>query len=82
VYSYLWNVIVNGLPAPIYGATNFQEVAFVFNNIEGIGYAANPFRNQPQSIPSVGGPDEQGVSSLHARHQPQLETCYYRVAEI
>ncbi|KAL4767841.1 Alpha/Beta hydrolase protein [Aspergillus nidulans var. acristatus] len=49
VYSYLWNVIVNGLPAPIYGATHFQEVAFVFNNIEGIGYTANPFANKPQS---------------------------------
>ncbi|GIJ83225.1 hypothetical protein Asppvi_001745 [Aspergillus pseudoviridinutans] len=49
VYSYLWNVIVNGLPAPIYGATHFQDVAFVFDNIEGIGYAANPFANEPQS---------------------------------
>jgi carboxylesterase type B len=49
VYSYLWNVIVNGLPAPIYGATHFQEVAFVFNNIEGVGYAANPFTNKPLS---------------------------------
>ncbi|KAK7420289.1 hypothetical protein QQZ08_010489 [Neonectria magnoliae] len=49
VYSYLWNVIVNGLPAPIYGATHFQEVAFVFNNIHGIGYAANPFEGKPWS---------------------------------
>ncbi|KAK7408725.1 hypothetical protein QQX98_009082 [Neonectria punicea] len=49
VYSYLWNVIVNGLPAPIYGATHFQEVAFVFNNVQGIGYAANPFEGKPRS---------------------------------
>lgn len=49
VYSYLWNVHVNGLPDPIYGATHFQEVAFVFNNIEGIGYANSPFANKPQS---------------------------------
>jgi carboxylesterase type B len=49
VYSYMWNVIVNGLPAPIYGATHFQEVAFVFYNIQGVGYAANPFANKPQS---------------------------------
>lgn len=48
VYSYLWNVMVNGLPA-IYGATHFQEVAFVFDNIEGVGYAANPFGNKPHS---------------------------------
>ncbi|KAF7554938.1 hypothetical protein G7Z17_g2542 [Cylindrodendrum hubeiense] len=49
VYSYLWNVLVNGLPSAIYGATHFQEVAFVFNNIEGVGYAASPFTNKPQS---------------------------------
>lgn len=49
VYSYLWNVIVNGLPNPIYGATHFQEVAFVFNNVQGIGYAANPFAGKPQT---------------------------------
>ncbi|KAL2837004.1 cholinesterase [Aspergillus pseudoustus] len=49
VYSYFWDVIVNGLPAPIYAATHFQEVAFVFNNIEGVGYEANPFANKPRS---------------------------------
>ncbi|CEL10509.1 hypothetical protein ASPCAL13627 [Aspergillus calidoustus] len=49
VYSYLWDVLVNGLPSPLYGATHFQEVAFVFNNIEGIGYAANPFAGKPYS---------------------------------
>ncbi|CAH0056298.1 unnamed protein product [Clonostachys solani] len=46
VYSYMWNVYVNGLGA-IYGATHFQEVAFVFNNIYGRGYATNPFENKP-----------------------------------
>ncbi|KAM0281666.1 hypothetical protein ACHAQH_003397 [Verticillium albo-atrum] len=49
VYSYLWNVIVNGLPNPIYGATHFQEVAFVFNNVAGRGYAANPFEGRPET---------------------------------
>ncbi|KAI8228301.1 Lipase 4 [Colletotrichum sp. SAR 10_99] len=48
VYSYRWNVYVNGL-GPIYGATHFQEVAFVFNNVNGLGYAANPFEGKPQS---------------------------------
>ncbi|KAF5003892.1 hypothetical protein FDECE_9597 [Fusarium decemcellulare] len=48
VYSYHWNVYVNGL-GPIYGATHFQEVAFVFNNIQGLGYATNPFANKPES---------------------------------
>ncbi|TPX09123.1 uncharacterized protein E0L32_001614 [Thyridium curvatum] len=49
VYSYLWNVIVNGLPNPIYGATHFQEVAFVFNNVNGRGYSANPFEGKPET---------------------------------
>ncbi|KAF9873224.1 carboxylesterase [Colletotrichum karsti] len=48
VYSYMWNVYVNGL-APIYGATHFQEVAFVFNNVKGLGYATNPFEGKPES---------------------------------
>ncbi|KAH8734211.1 Alpha/Beta hydrolase protein [Ilyonectria robusta] len=46
VYSYMWNVYVNGL-GPIYGATHFQEVAFVFNNIQAAGYATSPFENKP-----------------------------------
>lgn len=49
VYSYLWNVYVNGL-GPIYGATHFQEVAFVFNNIHGVGYATNPFEGKPETF--------------------------------
>ncbi|KAF6827642.1 Lipase 1-like protein 4 [Colletotrichum musicola] len=48
VYSYLWNVYVNGL-GPIYGATHFQEVCFVFNNTRGLGYAMNPFGGKPES---------------------------------
>lgn len=27
------------------GATHFQEVAFVFDNLAGVGYATNPFGN-------------------------------------
>jgi carboxylesterase type B len=49
VYSYLWNVHVNGVPIP-FGATHFQEVAFVFNNIEGSGYSASPFANKPETF--------------------------------
>ncbi|RSL44922.1 hypothetical protein CEP54_014488 [Fusarium duplospermum] len=41
-YTYRFNVTVNGLP-PFTGATHFQEVAFVFNNINGDGYSTNPF---------------------------------------
>ncbi|KAK6857406.1 hypothetical protein PG995_007593 [Apiospora arundinis] len=48
VYSYMWNLHVNGVPLE-YGATHFQEVAFVFNNVEGRGYAASPFDNRPDT---------------------------------
>lgn len=49
VYSYLWNVYVNGIGA-IYGATHFQEVAFVFDNTDALGYATNPFENKPETF--------------------------------
>ncbi|KAF5624448.1 triacylglycerol lipase V precursor [Fusarium sp. NRRL 52700] len=49
VFSYLWNVYVNGLPA-ILGATHFQEVAFVFNNLKGVGYNPNPFEGKPETF--------------------------------
>lgn len=32
------------------GAGHFQEVAFVFNNLNGDGYAENPFANKPDSF--------------------------------
>ncbi|KAI1636243.1 Alpha/Beta hydrolase protein [Biscogniauxia mediterranea] len=49
VYSYMWNVHVNGV-AEIYGATHFQEVAFVFNNVQGLGYSVNPFAGKPETF--------------------------------
>lgn len=48
VYSYLWNVHVTGF-APEYGATHFQEVVFVFDNVEANGYATDPFEGKPES---------------------------------
>lgn len=41
-YAYTFDVTVNGVPDYI-AATHFQEVAFVFNNVNGDGYATNPF---------------------------------------
>ncbi|KAF7555476.1 hypothetical protein G7Z17_g2154 [Cylindrodendrum hubeiense] len=53
VWSYHWNVLVNGIK-PVYGATHFQEVVFVFNNIQANGYdtpvSANPLTGQPKSF--------------------------------
>ncbi|ETN23908.1 hypothetical protein PPTG_00398 [Phytophthora nicotianae INRA-310] len=52
-YSYVFNVLVNGLSQYV-GATHFQEIAFVFYNLDGNGYdnavAVNPFLNQPETF--------------------------------
>ncbi|KDN64859.1 putative carboxylesterase [Colletotrichum sublineola] len=41
-FAYRFDVTVNGVPEFV-GATHFQEVAFVFDNVNGLGYATNPF---------------------------------------
>ncbi|KAK0392715.1 hypothetical protein NLU13_2210 [Sarocladium strictum] len=41
-YAYRFNVIPNGIPEFL-GSLHFQEVAFVFLNLNGDGYAVNPF---------------------------------------
>ena len=52
-YSYHFNVQPNG-PTYLIGATHFQEVAFVFDNVLGEGYnnsvAVDPFANQPATL--------------------------------
>lgn len=49
-WSYHFNVLVNGL-GPAVGATHFQEVVFVFHNLQGGGYntsvAVDPLANEP-----------------------------------
>ncbi|KAH8591288.1 Alpha/Beta hydrolase protein [Bisporella sp. PMI_857] len=51
-YSYVFNVMPNGVDYTT-GATHFQEVAFVFYNLEGDGYknvvAVPPFEGKPES---------------------------------
>ena len=51
-YCYRFNAVPNPLTKEI-GATHFQEVAFVFNNLQGLGYADNPFLGQPQTYPDL-----------------------------
>ena len=55
-YSYHFNVQPNG-PSKLMGATHFQEVAFVFNNLMGNGYnnsvAVDPFANEPPALPQL-----------------------------
>ncbi|KAI9738785.1 MAG: hypothetical protein M1834_008292 [Cirrosporium novae-zelandiae] len=47
-YCYRFYTIPYGLTKSI-GSTHFQEVAFVFHNINGVGYTTNPFTDMPQS---------------------------------
>ncbi|CZR56370.1 related to triacylglycerol lipase V precursor [Phialocephala subalpina] len=47
-WSYRFDVRPNG-KTPVIGATHFSEVAFVFNNILGVGYDVNPFGNLTSS---------------------------------
>ena len=54
VYSYRFDVLVYPLP-PSVGATHFQEVAFVFDNVQGLGYASNPFNNTPPVYTDLAG---------------------------
>lgn len=46
-YAYRFDTIPYPLPAEV-GVAHFQEVAFVFDNTEGLGYAANPFTGKPK----------------------------------
>ena len=52
-YCYRFNIIPAGIPWET-GVTHFQEVAFVFDNTEGLGYdeehgTVNPFQDKPRS---------------------------------
>lgn len=72
VYTYLWNVYVNGVP-PILGATHFQEVAFVFNNTEGVGYSSNPFENKPESYKELADLMSRMWVTFMAKRDPNLD---------
>ncbi|KAJ6010777.1 carboxylesterase family protein-like protein [Penicillium sp. IBT 35674x] len=47
-YSYRFNTVPTGAAWEI-GVTHFAEVAFVFNNLNGLGYTPNPFLDKPES---------------------------------
>ncbi|KAK2065399.1 carboxylesterase [Colletotrichum caudatum] len=41
-FAYRFDITPNGIPEFI-GSTHFSEVSFVFDNVNGLGYATNPF---------------------------------------
>lgn len=56
VYSYHFNVLVNGM-MPSDGAKHFQEVVFVFDNTDAVGYktavAVDPFEGKPETFKTL-----------------------------
>lgn len=51
-YSYRFDVLPAGLPLAI-SVTHYQEVSFVFNNIDGVGYATDPFNTSALELSST-----------------------------
>ncbi|KAH9904260.1 Alpha/Beta hydrolase protein [Xylariomycetidae sp. FL2044] len=73
VYSYLWNVHVNGIPVEV-GATHFQEVAFVFDNTDGVGYAASPFEGKPETFKELADKMSRMWVAFITGGNPNIET--------
>jgi len=67
-YCYRFNAIPAGIP-PFIGATHFQEVSFVFLNLQGVGYApaaVPPFTNKTESYRNLARfMDSNWVSFVH-----------------
>ncbi|KAF2126684.1 carboxylesterase family protein-like protein [Dothidotthia symphoricarpi CBS 119687] len=67
-YCFRFNAIPAGLPAEI-GVTHFQEVAFVFLNLQGVGYppvSVPPFANKTESYRNLARlMDSSWVSFVH-----------------
>jgi carboxylesterase type B len=51
-YAYRFNVIPNGATI-VQGVTHYVEVAFVFDNVLGLGNSPNEFTGKPPSYPAV-----------------------------
>jgi hypothetical protein len=55
-YSYRFNVVPNGILYSA-GSNHFKEVAFVFDNTDGVGYielaGIHPFANKPASYKNL-----------------------------
>lgn len=55
VYSYRFNTLTtSSLPNIIFGVYHTTEIAFVFHNLQGVGYrTGDPFANQPPSYTAL-----------------------------
>jgi carboxylesterase type B len=52
VYSYRFNVVPSGISPEVLGVAHFQEVAFVFANLDGVGYNINPLASSNKQVES------------------------------
>ncbi|KAB8229635.1 Alpha/Beta hydrolase protein [Aspergillus alliaceus] len=50
VYSYLFDVVPNGVSPQVLGAAHFQEIAFVFRNFAGVGYTIPPLTSSDEDV--------------------------------
>jgi carboxylesterase type B len=81
-WSYHFNIVPNGVP-PQFGAVHFQEVAFVFDNTNGMGYnnsvAVDPFANKPQSYVKAATLISRLWTSFIATGDPNTGNCKFPV---
>lgn len=74
-YSYHFNVLVNGIKF-LEGANHFVEVAFVFNNTNGLGYetvvAKNPFEGEPETFFELANIMSRMWVSFITKHDPNF----------
>lgn len=53
-YAYRFDTLSSNWPA-LFGVTHYTEVAFVFDNLMGLGSATSPFANEPDSHKQLAG---------------------------
>ena len=73
-YAYRFDVTVNGVPA-ITGATHFEEVAFVFDNTAGAGYATDPFAGTPISSLNLAKQMSRSWVAFITQLNPNMNGC-------
>lgn len=85
-YCYRFNTRPAGVPWT-YGVPHFQEVAFVFDNTQGIGYDAehgtiNPFQNKPAAYTDLAKLMSSSWASFIATGDPNGFEGRYAAAEV
>jgi carboxylesterase type B len=84
-WSYHFNIVPNGVPPEI-GACHFQEVSFVFDNTNGMGYnnsvAVDPFENKPKTYVAAASLISSLWTSFIATGDPNSGNGTYTVSPV